>query len=283
MTNYTFKKYIDIIVNNIVLISTIYIINFGIKTLTPATRWYINTLATIVYVVWIYFFIKKDYEKRMKITKINLFIGIFVLLLFAISGITMFNKLIEENGVENTLNSYKGLGKIIYFAICFLQPIILPLPEPITITAGNIVFGKVIGSTLGFLGTILGIITMFIISRVGSNKLKLNLINNKNLEKYNNLVAKNETFILILLFIFPVLPDEIICIGAGLSPIKFKKFVSIALISKLITIGVYSLSSGFVREILELGFGYQLIIVSIIIIIFMALKKLVSYIKKVNI
>ena len=280
MNDYTWKKHIDIIVNIIVLIANLYIVNIGIKTLTSTTKWYINTLAIVIYILWIYFFIKKNYEKRIQITKINLFIVGFAFLLFCIFRITMFNELIKENGVESTLNSYESMGKIIYFIICFLQPIILPLPEPITITAGNIAFGKVIGSLLGFLGTILGIITMFIISRLGSNKLKLNLINHKNLDKYNNLVAKNETFILILLFIFPILPDEIICIGAGLSPIKSKKFISIALISKLITIGAYSISSGIVKDILELGLGYRLIIITLIILLFIALKKLISYKKK---
>lgn len=280
MNNCTWKKYVDIIVNIIILIATLYIVNIGIKTLTSTTRCYINTLAIVVYILWTYFFIKKDYTNRIKITKINLFIGIFTFLLFTIFRITMFNELIKENGIESTLNSYEALGKIIYFTICFLQPIILPLPEPVTITAGNVVFGKFIGFALGFLGTILGIVTMFIVSRIGSNKLKLNLISHKNLEKYNNLVAKNETFILLLLFIFPVLPDEIICIGAGLSPIKLKKFASIALISKFITIGTYSLSSGIVKDILELGFGYQLIIIAVITIIFIALKKLISYKKK---
>lgn len=279
MKNYDLKKYIDIIINTIILIGILYIVNIGIKPLPSNAKWFITALATLVYIVWMYFYIKGDYEKSFKITKINLFLGLFILILFAIFSFALFKDLIEENGIENTLNSYEHFGKVIYFAICFLQPIILPLPEPLTITTGNIVFGKVIGYILGFSGTILGIITMFIIARFSKNKFNLNLINSKNLEKYNNLVSKNETFILFLLFIFPILPDEVICIGAGLSPIKFKKFAFVALLSKFITIGIYSLSSGVVKDILELGLGYQLIIVTVIVLIFISIKKLISYIK----
>lgn len=39
---------------------------------------------------------------------------------------------------------------------------------------------------------------------------------------------------MILLFIIPILPDEIVCIGAGISKVNLKKFLIIALLSKSI-------------------------------------------------
>lgn len=276
------NRYINMLINTTILLVNLYIINVGIKTSTDTLRWSINALSILVYIIWLYFLINRDDDRKIKITKINLLIGLSTITLLGIFSITMFSELIKENGVENVLYSYGKLGKFLYFTICYLQPIILPLPEPLTISAGNAVFGTAIGFTLGFLGTILGIITMFLISRIGIKKLNLNLISEGDLEKYNNLVEKNEAFVLILLFIFPILPDEIICIGAGLSNIKFKKFLTIALFSKLITVGIYSISTGFLKDIMALSFPFQLAIVILISFIFIILKKLIKSFNKNN-
>lgn len=60
--------------------------------------------------------------------------------------------------------------------------------------------------------------------------------------EFKNFVVKNEIVVLIGLFILPILPDEVICVGAGISGVSFKKFIIIAVLSKIITILAYSQS-----------------------------------------
>lgn len=68
------------------------------------------------------------------------------------------------------------------------------------------------------------------------------LVNQKQLFQYQKFAQKNETLILFVLFIVPILPDEIICIGAGLSKISIKKFLVIASLSKVLTSFIYAYS-----------------------------------------
>lgn len=127
------------------------------------------------------------------------------------------------------------INSVIYFFICFLQPIVLPLPEPLTIMTGSAVLGRLNGAILGFLGTTLGILTMYLISRFFGEKLVLKIVKKEKLESFNEYIRKNETLILLLLFIFPLLPDEVICIGSGIAKINGYKFFIVASISKIIT------------------------------------------------
>ena len=124
---------------------------------------------------------------------------------------------------------------VVYFIICFLQPIMLPFPEPLTIMAGSTVLGRFNGAIVGFLGTTLGIVTMYFISRYAGEKFILKLVKKEKLEKFNKYIRKNETLILLMLFIFPILPDEVICIGSGIAKLNVYKFINIACIAKLIT------------------------------------------------
>lgn len=165
---------------------------------------------------------------------------------------------------------------VVYFFICFLQPIVLPLPEPLTIMTGSAVLGKFNGAILGFIGTTLGIITMYFLSRYIGEKFLLKLVKVEGLDRFNEYINKNETVILLLLFIFPLLPDEVICIGSGGAKLNPYKFIFIACLAKLITAFTLSYS------IEIFAFDTQTLIVCFSLgIIFILLKSIIQNRKKV--
>ena len=145
--------------------------------------------------------------------------------------------------------------------ICFLQPIILPLPEPVTIMGGSTILGPLKGATIGFSGTILGIIVMFFIAKFARRSIINKIVDDEKLDKFNIYIQKNETLIILMLFILPILPDEVICIGAGLAKMNSYKFIGIAAISKLVT----SISLAYSLELIK--FNGNFIAISIILII----------------
>ncbi len=170
---------------------------------------------------------------------------------------------INNYELQEIFTMYEDKAKYIYFLICFLQPIILPLPEPVTIMAGSLAFGPFQGAIIGFSGTILGIGTMFIFSRFASKTIMNKIFDEEKIEKFNMYIQKNETLVILMLFIVPILPDEIICAGAGLMKFNGYKFFSVAIISKLIT--TFSLS--YSLQIIKMDFNSILFIIAIIILI----------------
>lgn len=71
-----------------------------------------------------------------------------------------------------------------------------------------------------------------------------------------------------MLFVIPVIPDEIICIGASLGSIKFKFIFPIALFAKTISIGMVTYSE-FISKFLKIS-QFNLIVVEIILMLFAA-------------
>lgn len=161
-------------------------------------------------------------------------IGLIILVLL-VYYISKFMVMAEYKGLENLLLEYGSMAKFLFFLLCLAQPIILPLPEAVTIPAGSVAFGASSSFYLGFTGTLTGIIIMFFIARYGGMKVASKLVKEKHLTRYQEYVRKKETVILALLFIIPVLPDEIICVGAGIGAVSFKRFLVIASLSKLMT------------------------------------------------
>ena len=126
---------------------------------------------------------------------------------------------------------------IIYIIACFLQPICWPLPEMTTIFYGAKLFGDLNAFIIGYIAILFGIIFMYKISFYLSEHYLKKIKSGKKFQKFQNYIEKNEILTCGILFILPILPDEIICIGSAIIGIKFKIFIIIAIIAKFISIG----------------------------------------------
>lgn len=127
---------------------------------------------------------------------------------------------------------------------------------------GSSLIGSLKAAILGFVGTTLGIITMFILSKYVSNKIRDKFTYNSKIEKFNSYIKRNETLILILLFVLPILPDEIICIGAGLARINTMKFIILATVSKLVS----SISLAYSAEFFEIDINIIIFMILVVLL-----------------
>lgn len=206
------------------------------------------------------------FKKNKKI----IFICFIICILISINLISRNIIFKNEYDFESLLLSHKEQASIIYFFVSFLQPIIIPIPETVTILIGSSVLGSFYGAVIGFVGTLLGIVTMYLVSQLFSSKIRKLIENNSDIKKFNNYRQKNNFLVVIGLFILPILPDEIICIGSGITKIKFHEFIIAAIISKLLTTFVLSYSTKLVK------FDNILIVILVIFVLYEIIKLIVT-------
>ncbi|MDO5292940.1 MAG: VTT domain-containing protein [bacterium] len=131
---------------------------------------------------------------------------------------------------------------ILYFIVCLLQPICLPVPELVTVVWGMQTLGAVPSFIIGVIGMVLGVSIMYHMSNKVS-KVMIEKFHYKNgLELFQHYVNRYDILFVGLLFVVPILPDEIIGLGAPLAGISYPKFLLVAIISKAVSIGMVSFS-----------------------------------------
>jgi uncharacterized membrane protein YdjX (TVP38/TMEM64 family) len=179
--------------------------------------------------------------------------------------------------MENLFHGNQLMIAFIFFTICFLQPILLPFPEAATVGAGTAVLGSLPAAIISFVGTLSGIIIAYFIAKIGGQKLIRRLVKEHHIKQYERYVSRNEISILLILFVIPILPDEIICFGAGISGVSFKKFLSIACVAKLITSFSLAYSVDFAQSLAltntQLSF-LVIVILGIVMVISIISKKM---------
>lgn len=206
-----------------------------LPTVLPIYKWLYLSAVIIVLLIDGYFLITKQ-GNLLRVNRMALlYLAALSLLALAIFYTTKMIVLTDTYGFEGLLKEHLETAKYIFFFISFAQPILLPIPEAVTVPGASAVFGPATAAAIAFLGTLLGITAMFFAARYGGRKFISKMIKENQLEKYQNYVSKNETMIMFLLFIVPILPDEIICVGAGIGKVAPKRFLLIASVSKFFT------------------------------------------------
>ncbi|WP_436374591.1 TVP38/TMEM64 family protein [Cytobacillus sp. BC1816] len=270
---------IEVSFHGLIILIALYTLFNYMPTLLPVYKWIMIAGMAVILVMDFYFFAAGKLS-RLKYSRLALiYMFSLLLIVFMTFYLTKILVLTDAYGFERMLREYEAEGKLIFFLVCFLQPILLPIPEAVTLPAGSAVFGPAAAAFLGFTGTLSGIIVMFLTARIGGLKLVARFINERHLIKYQKYMERNENTILMLLFVIPILPDEIICVGAGIGGVSFKKFLGIASISKMATslLLAYSLSWA---NALSLSGSQLLLVVSAVIGVFYSVSHL--YKKKKN-
>jgi len=187
---------------------------------------------------------KMEYAQR---TKSNILIngstlvGLIITVLFFVYGVQM-NLFTSQTALQTFLQRFGWFAPIIFIIFQAIQ-VVLPIsPGAIGCVAGVLIFGSVQGFIYNYIGICIGSIAAFLIARQYGLNYVMNMSNKKVFNTYIGWLKKPSFERVFATAIFlPVAPDDFLCYIAGVSKMKFKKFVLIILLGKPFAIVMYSL------------------------------------------
>ena len=210
-----------------------------------------------------------------KTTKIILqFILFFIILVGAV--ILFWKPLVQFlSNVENIGEFIRGFGilaPIIFIVIVILQVLFAPIPGQIAGLAGGYVFGAILGTVYSMIGLILGSFIVFFLSRKFGRPFVEKMVNKKIFNKYDKIISKKGLHILFLIWLLPVLPDDVICYIAGLTNIKIRTLIIVSAIGRF---------PGFlVLSVVGAGLASKNTLFSIVLFIVMMIVSIIIYLNK---
>lgn len=171
---------------------------------------------------------QQQVEKHKKKIQIISVICILAIMLAAtIISIPLVKEFSKPEGLEalkDKLESYSGLtGVLIFTFIQALQVVIAVIP-PVQIV-GGVLFGWFWGGLLSYLGTFLGTVAIFLLVKKFGRPIVEAFVDEKVMKKFKFLQdAKKLTLILIILYLIPGVPKDVISYIVPLTPISKKNF-----------------------------------------------------------
>lgn len=150
---------------------------------------------------------------------------------FAVGG--SFQYFLKELGI---------FGPLLFIAIQIIQVLYPVIPGGLTCVIGHVLFGPLIGFVYNTTGIFIGSVLAFLLARHYGEGFVKSFVSNRVYNKYTGYLDRSKFFerFLVAAFILPGFPDDFLCMVAGMSKMSLKKFVCITLLSKPVTLYLYT-------------------------------------------
>jgi uncharacterized membrane protein YdjX (TVP38/TMEM64 family) len=163
-------------------------------------------------------------------------------------GPWVYQVLTSPQALEDFLSAAGPWAPLGFVLLNILQVIFAPIPGMVSATVGGFLFGAWNGFLLNSIGIFLGSCLAFWLARLLGKPLVDMLVGKKTSDLLSRLSEGKGLWGLALCFLLPFLPDDALCLVAGLTPMKFGTFALIAVTCRAPGTFVASLTgSGVVR------------------------------------
>ena len=142
----------------------------------------------------------------------------------------------QAAGSQEALGAYIARcapwSHLAYFGIQLASVVIAPIPSNITAAAGAYLFGLWPSFLLTWGAVTLGSAIVFGLARLLGRGFACRFVGEKLSEKYLDLIRRKRDVFLLLAFLFPFFPDDLLCILAGLTDISFQRFFLLVVLAR---------------------------------------------------
>ncbi|HIT31578.1 MAG TPA: TVP38/TMEM64 family protein [Candidatus Enterenecus stercoripullorum] len=158
-----------------------------------------------------------------------LVLGAIVLALYATG---FFDAISSQKKLEAYIQASTPWSHLVFFGVQLASVVLAPIPSNITAAVGGVLFGMLPAFLLTWTAVVLGSLIVFALARVLGQKFASQFVGKKLSEKYLDVIRRKQDVFLLMAFLFPFFPDDLLCILAGLSDISWKRFLALCLLAR---------------------------------------------------
>ena len=143
-----------------------------------------------------------------------------------------FEALSSQQAMRDYIQRFSPYTHLFFFLLQFLSVILAPIPSNVTALAGGMLFGTWVSFLLTWGAVVLGSVVVFLLARSLGQPFVDRMVSHSVAQRYLDVVRRKQDVFLILAFLFPFFPDDILCILAGLTDISWKRFLVLCLAAR---------------------------------------------------
>lgn len=179
-------------------------------------------------------------KKLQRIAIVALFVMLFILsVYFVLNFCGLWEKLNSVSKFKSLILSLGFYGRSAFVLFQFLQVTFIPIPSPILIIAGSIIYGPFQAGLLSLAGILLGSAFAFFLGKIFGQKIVRFMVGKEAQKKWTKFLNKCK-FSFVLMMLLPCFPDDILCLVAGLTDMSWTFFMVTQFITR--PIGIFSVS-----------------------------------------
>ncbi len=162
--------------------------------------------------------------KIMRLTLVLVILAVICLITYFILRATnLWDKVNSIEKIRAIVLKGGAFSFIIFIIFQILQTTVLQIPSFFVTIAGALIFGSWPTFVMTFISVMIGSVIMFFIGRKAGRKFLNWLIGKQTAEKWIKKMSGGK-YLFFLMMLFPMFPDDILCVVAGLTNMSFAFF-----------------------------------------------------------
>ena len=173
---------------------------------------------------------RQTWGRSLFVLNLLTFILIIVLCILHLCG--LFDDFSNLENLKYLIRSSGGWAYLVYIILQFLNVVLLPLPGFLFMLAALSIFGVWTTFWVTLLVSWVGSMICFWFGRTFGNKAVVWCVGNETAERYKKLLGTKGNLLFLIMQILPFFPDDMLCMIAGLTQMRFSFFLLTMLVAK---------------------------------------------------
>ena len=133
-------------------------------------------------------------------------------------------------GLRGYILDFAPYSHLAFLGVQLASVILAPIPSNLTAAAGALLFGMWASFLLTWLAVTAGSLIVFGLARGLGQDFAGRFVGEKVSQRYLEVLRRKQDVFLALAFLFPFFPDDVLCILAGLTQIRWQRFLAIVVL-----------------------------------------------------
>lgn len=176
-------------------------------------------------------FFQSDRSRRRFL--LHVLVGAVVLTIAYLLARPYLSFLSDPQEVREFVRGFGILGPLAIVGLQAGQVVLAPVPGQVLALVAGYLFGPWWGTLYNMIGITIGSTIAFWLSRRYGRPYVENMVHEEVLERFDAISERNARSALFVIFLFPGLPDDIICFAGGLTSIPLWQLIVIAVLGRL--------------------------------------------------
>lgn len=139
----------------------------------------------------------------------------------------------DPRAVREWVLSFGPLAPAAFVSLQALQVVVAPIPGQVLAFAAGYLFGSTWGTVFSVAGATLGSLVVFVLARRLGRPFVEDVVDTDVLDEFDRVVETDGRLALFLVFLLPGLPDDAICLAAGITRIPIPQLVVVSVLGRL--------------------------------------------------
>ncbi|MFB6072583.1 MAG: TVP38/TMEM64 family protein [Halobacterium sp.] len=139
----------------------------------------------------------------------------------------------DPGALRTWVLSFGALAPVAFVGLQALQVVVAPVPGQILGFAGGYLFGSVWGTAFSVAGATMGSVVVFAVARRLGRPFVEDVVEPAVLVEFDRIVEENGLAALFAVFLVPGLPDDAVCLVAGVTRVPIWQLTAVSVLGRL--------------------------------------------------